>query len=107
MNSELSVNIHTVTIIVNADPVLSRNAEGVMQCVFYGDSHYWTRGEEQTNRYRVVTFGQGADIAQRFCRDGSQVLISGPSRIRDEPSGPVVTEFVAPQLLKVLPEEGQ
>lgn len=103
MNNELSVNIHTCTMTVTADPVTSRNAGDILQTVFYGDSRYWTKDNEHTNSYRVVTFGKGAEIAQRFCREGSQILVSGPSRIRDEPSG-AVTEFVAPALLKVLPD---
>ena len=105
MNNEMSVNIHTITLTVTGDPVSSRNPDGVYQCILYGNSHYWTKDNEHTNPYRVVTFGKGAEIAQRFVREGSQILVSGPSRIRDEPSG-AVTEFVAPALLKVLPEGG-
>jgi len=105
MNTEINVNIHTASMVVSADPVTSRNADGVFQSIFYGDSHYWTKGNEETNYFRVVAFGAASEIIQRLVRDGSQVLVSGPSRIRDEPDRPC-TEFVAPPTIKVLPEGG-
>jgi single-stranded DNA-binding protein len=103
VNNEMNINIDTKSMIITGDPVTSRNADDVMQTVMYGVSHYWTRGDEHTNYFRVVAFGSASDIAQRLISEGSQILVSGPTRIREETDRPV-TEFVGPPIMKVLPD---
>ena len=108
MNNQLNINHHTVSAVVLDNPVHDFTPDGVPRAIFYADGEYWSGDVGKPNHYRVVAFGKMADtVVDRFVRRGSQVILSGPSRIREEPSGPV-TEFVGGprQEIKVLPEGG-